>query len=133
MMHNNGDTRPGGRPHSTGSAALRRNAPVIYCALILCFVLMGIYYSFYGRIFLDAGFYLDAARRVMQGEMPYRDFFYVQGPVYPYIYGIPLMLTGPKVLYARWLSLMWGTLALILATRTAHRTGGGIPGAVIAL
>lgn len=106
---------------------------IICSSLILVFILMGLFYAVYGRIFLDAGFYLDAARRVMQGEMPYRDFFYVQGPVYPYVYGLPLQWLGLNVFHARLLSLFWGVLALLLAARTAYRNGGGTTGAVIAL
>ncbi|MBN1297247.1 hypothetical protein JXA80_10735, partial [bacterium] len=106
---------------------------LVFLSLVLFFVLMGIFYIHYGRVFLDAGFYLNAAWRVMQGDMPYRDFFYVQGPVYPYVYGLPLRIIGFSVMHARWVSLAFGLAAVILAAWTARRTGGGIPGAVIAL
>ncbi len=97
---------------------------LICCGALIVFVSMSLFYSFYGRVFLDAGFYLNAAREVYQGQMLYRDFFYVQGPVYPYIYGLPLHFTGYNVLYARWISLVFGVMALLLAAWTAKRSGG---------
>lgn len=96
------------------------------------FMAMSIFYSFYGRVFLDAGFYLNAARDVYQGRIPYRDFFFVQGPVYPYIYGLPLLVTGHRLLFARWISMIFGILSLTLAARIGFRSGGGL-GAILTL
>ncbi|MCD4655361.1 hypothetical protein K8T06_15680, partial [bacterium] len=93
--------------------------------LLAIFIFAGVFYSFYGRVFLDAGFYLNASREVYRGHMPYRDFIFVQGPVYPYVYGLPLLLTGYKVIFARWLSLLFGILTLALATWTSGQTQGG--------
>lgn len=101
-------------------------------SLIAIFILMGLFYCWYGRVFLDAGFYLNASRDVYQGRMPYRDFFFVQGPVYPYVYGLPLMLTGYQVLNARLLSLLLGSLTLIFASRIAFRSAG-FKGSIITL
>jgi len=42
----------------------------------------------------DEGFYLLAARLVMQGQLVYDDFFYPQMPLFPYLYGIWLALFG---------------------------------------
>jgi O-antigen ligase len=36
----------------------------------------------------DEGFYLLAARLVMEKELPYVDFFYPQMPLFPYLYGL---------------------------------------------
>ena len=100
--------------------------------LLAMFLVMGVFYSYYGRIFLDAGFYLNASREVYQGRLPYRDFFFVQGPVYPYIYGLPLKMTGYHLLYARWLSLLFGVLTLGFTAIIASRSGGKT-GSIIAL
>ena len=100
--------------------------------LLAVFLVMGVFYSYYGRIFLDAGFYLNASREVYQGRLPYRDFFFVQGPVYPYVYGLPLKMTGFHLLYARWLSLVFGMLTLGFTAIIASRSGGKT-GSIIAL
>ncbi|MGB3974854.1 MAG: hypothetical protein WBM02_02810 [bacterium] len=111
----------------------RFRRPVKSCiALLVLFIGLGAYYILYGRVFLDAGFYLNAAREICAGHMPYRDFFYVQGPVYPYIYGPILNVFGFSVLNARILSLIFGLSALVLAGMTAFRSGGRM-GALIAL
>lgn len=107
--------------------------PVLVCSgLSILFIGLGIYYIFFGRPFLDAGFYLNAARETSDGQMPYRDFFFVQGPVYPYVYGTILKATGFTVLTARTLSLCFGLAAIVLAGVTAFRSGGRA-GAIIAV
>jgi hypothetical protein len=105
---------------------------LVFAGLSVLFVSLGIYYIYYGRLFLDAGFYLNAARETSEGHMPYRDFFYVQGPVYPYVYGTILKFAGFTVLHARAVSLCFGLAAIVLAGFTAFRSGGR-GGAVITL
>jgi hypothetical protein len=53
--------------------------------LLLCLLVLG---SAALLRFVDAdeGFYLMAAKLVGGGEMPYRDFFYPQAPILPYLY-----------------------------------------------
>ena len=43
--------------------------------------------ALFGNLNQDEGWYLYAAQRVAEGAMPYRDFFFTQGPVMPYVYG----------------------------------------------
>jgi len=109
-----------------------KNEKTAIISLLTIFIFAGIFYSFYGRVFLDAGFYLNASREVYRGQMPYRDFFFVQGPVYPYVYGLPLLFVGYKVLYARWISLVLGILTIYLAGWTAGKTSNST-GKLIAL
>ena len=71
----------------------------------------------------DEGFYAIAARAVMHGEVPYRDFGYTQMPLLPYVNGPWLALTGYGLFEQRWLNGIWGALALVLASRwVARRT-----------
>lgn len=42
----------------------------------------------------DEGFYVLAARLVLEGELPYLDFFYPQMPLLPYLYALPIMAVG---------------------------------------
>ncbi len=41
----------------------------------------------------DEGFYLYAAKLVSKGYVPYRDFFFPQAPLSPYLYGLWMTLT----------------------------------------
>ena len=41
-----------------------------------------------GGLNQDEGWYLYAARLVGEGKLPYRDFFFTQGPVLPFIYSV---------------------------------------------
>ena len=69
----------------------------------------------------DEGFYAIAARAVMHGEVPYRDFGYTQMPLLPYVNGPWLALTGYGLFEQRWLNGIWGALALVLASRWVAR------------
>ncbi len=45
------------------------------------------YFSiWYGGLNQDEGWYLYAAQMVRDGKMPYRDFFFTQGPALPFVY-----------------------------------------------
>ena len=45
------------------------------------------YFSiWYGSLNQDEGWYLYAAQMVRAGKMPYRDFFFTQGPALPFVY-----------------------------------------------
>ncbi len=102
----------------------RTTLPILY----LITLINGFNYVLRGRIFLDAGFYLHAARSVTEGLIPYRDFFFVQGPVYPYIYGWFLAPFGHSVVSARFLSLIFAMLTLELVRRLARHWGGDAGG-----
>src|SRR5579872_3619535 len=45
-----------------------------------------IYYAAHRPIDGDEGFYTTAARLVWEGKTPYKDFFYQQAPLLPYLY-----------------------------------------------
>jgi len=64
---------------------------------VLIFGVLSLYFIFLSHQRLvgrDEGFYLYAAQLVMQGYLPYVDFFYPQMPYLPYIYGIWMELFG---------------------------------------
>jgi hypothetical protein len=42
----------------------------------------------WGGLNQDEGWYLYAAQRVREGAMPYRDFFFTQGPTLPFVYSV---------------------------------------------
>src|SRR5665213_178772 len=55
----------------------------------------------------DHGRDLYAAQAVYRGELPYRDFWWVYGPLMPYYYGLFFKIFGTKVS-----SMILGKLAL---------------------
>src|SRR5215471_2854567 len=56
---------------------------VLLCCLYLAAL---VYYATVRRVDADEGFYTTAARLVWQGKTPYKDFFYQQAPLLPYVY-----------------------------------------------
>ena len=54
------------------------------------------YFSiWYGGLNQDEGWYLYAAQMVRAGKMPYRDFFFTQGPALPFVYSALAGLWAP--------------------------------------
>ncbi|MBN2382316.1 glycosyltransferase family 39 protein [bacterium] len=78
----------------------------------------------YGYIHLDGGYYVSAGYGVAHGHVPYRDFFFPQGPIYPYVYGLFHLLFGSTVQTTRLLSLIWALIIFILLYKhTLHAAG----------
>lgn len=57
------------------------------CALLVCMVLTGAN-LYFGDLNQDEGWYLYTARLVHEGQVPYRDFAFTQGPVMAYAYSL---------------------------------------------
>ncbi|MEI8241804.1 MAG: hypothetical protein WCI17_00910 [bacterium] len=98
-------------------------------ALVLTLALVFVLYAanlWFGLLNQDEGWYLYAALETTRGHMPYRDFFFTQGPVLPVVYGwlaplwSPFGVAGGRALTAL-LGLTGGVLAAILAARVVAR------------
>ena len=61
----------------------------------------------------DEGYYASAAGLVAAGGHPYRDFFYPQGPILPYIYAPVVTMAGHSLRALRVLSALMGALAMV--------------------
>lgn len=89
---------------------------------ILAFVTLGGAAVWLGALNQDEGWYLYAANLVREGEMPYRDFFFTQGPVLPYVYS---SFTGIwrnfGLLGARVFNLSIGFIGILFASALAYR------------
>ncbi|MCL1856378.1 MAG: DUF2029 domain-containing protein [Kiritimatiellaeota bacterium] len=73
-----------------------------------------------GSLNQDEGWYLLAGLKVAGGEMPYRDFFFTQGPVMPLVYGkLAGLWREYGVLGGRALTAAIGLLAAWVASRLA--------------
>lgn len=80
----------------------------------------------WGGLNQDEGWYLYAAQSVRAGKMPYRDFFFTQGPVLPFVYSkfAPVWMSWHSpvhgVLGGRLLTLFFGVLATAVSAATAR-------------
>jgi hypothetical protein len=72
------------------------------------------YYATTRPIDADEGFYATAARLVWQGEAPYRDFFYQQAPLLPYLYSWMWAVHPRSLVAMRLISATCGSLAVLL-------------------
>jgi hypothetical protein len=94
----------------------------------LYFLLAG-YYLDRSAMNADEGFYAEAARSVMAGRVPYRDFGYTQMPLLPYVNGVVMSVVGFGLREQRLVDLSWGAIGLlcvVLALR--HRFDRWEPG-----
>src|SRR5215813_1526007 len=64
----------------------RPNTVALVVCLSLIYVAGLLYYAAVRPIDGDEGFYTTAARLVWEGKTPYKDFFFQQAPLLPYIY-----------------------------------------------
>jgi hypothetical protein len=74
---------------------------------------LGNLYRLRGEMNADEGFYVLAARAVMEGQLPYRDFGYTQMPLLPYLNGALMSGVGFGLDAQRSINLAWGALGLL--------------------
>lgn len=92
--------------------ALRRWGLAAIALTALCFLANALL----GPLNQDEGWYLLAARHVMAGDFPHRDFFFTQGPVMPFAYALLGWLWSPfGVLGGRLLTAALGFAAIAVA------------------
>lgn len=70
---------------------------------------------------VDEGYYALAAELVMEGRLPYRDFFYPQPPIHPYLLAPFVLLLGSRFMALRIVSSAFGGLAGLLVAYAVHR------------
>lgn len=73
-----------------------------------------VYYAATRPIDGDEGFYTTAARLVWQGKVPYRDFFYQQAPLLPYLYSWMCAVHPHSLVAMRLISVACGSVAVFL-------------------
>ena len=84
-----------------------------------------------GPLNQDEGWYLYAALETAAGRLPYRDFFFTQGPVLPMVYGwLAPLWSDAGVLGGRIVTATLGLLASVLVALLAAR--GTAPGGRLA-
>jgi 4-amino-4-deoxy-L-arabinose transferase-like glycosyltransferase len=104
-----------------------RAAKSWFIAVVLLQAGFFLYVSLHRLIDADEGFYLLAARLVLQRKTPYLDFFYTQAPLLPYVYAAWLKLFGVTWISARVLSALLTTaLGALLYEYICAETGSWI-------
>lgn len=86
---------------------------VIFLELCLLTVLLFVY-VFYGELHVDESGYVYAAREIAAGRMAYHDFFFLQTPVFPYVYAIPFLFSPISFECARLYMMLFGIASIIL-------------------
>ncbi len=76
-----------------------------------------------GVVKFDEGWYIVSARLAGRGALPYRDFAFTQGPIFPYVLA-PSQWIAPGVMSARITSSMCAALGIVLVIATARRLAG---------
>ena len=92
-------------------------------------VVLGVF-AWLGIVNGDEGWYGLAAQAVTHGRLPYRDFAFAQGPVYPYVLS-PFVWLWPNVAMTRMVSVALASVAVGLLVAAAHRHSGRL-GAIAA-
>lgn len=90
---------------------------------VFAFAVLGAAAVWMGGLNQDEGWYLYAAQLVADGQVPYRDFFYTQGPLLPVVYSAfacVWKLWG--LLGARILTLAIGAASIVFAVALARRS-----------
>ena len=113
-----------------------RHLALCFCALALVLAAANIVL---GPLNLDEGWYLQAAANVAAGKAPYRDFFFTQAPLLPFVYGWLLPYWGKAgVLGGRVVTFLISLLtlffaALVVLVRVPMRRWGAASLTVFAL
>ena len=80
-----------------------------------------------GNLNQDEGWYMYAAQSVREGRLPYRDFFFTQGPVLPFVYSrlAPVWMARDSCLHGilggRIVTFAFGLAATLAAAALARR------------
>lgn len=96
---------------------LKSNEYTIY--ILIFFSLNSIFLIFTSHVNIDETFYIYGAKMVWDGFIPYRDFFYAQSPLMPYLYGLPLHFLGINLLNSRFVSFFFTLFSAIIIIKLA--------------
>ena len=78
--------------------------------------------GWFGALNQDEGWYLYAAGRVYSGELPYRDFSFTQGPVFPYVFaGLYPLVERFGLAGGRGINAILGMLSILFVSGLAAR------------
>lgn len=102
---------------------------LMVCVVVAAHLIFWLYAPYNG----DEGIYLYASRLVMEGKLLYRDTFFHQYPLMPYVYGTVLEPLGGGLYLGRLLSVLLGVSAFLLLLPVARTVAGNGAAAAYAL
>jgi 4-amino-4-deoxy-L-arabinose transferase-like glycosyltransferase len=117
----------GAAGRAAGNAPHRMDALLAALAAAL-YATVALFMVFNGSLNIDEGFYGLSSRAAMQGLLPYRDFGYTQLPLFPYINGAVMELTGFGFVGQRLASALWAALTMALGSAWLWRRRGRLAG-----
>lgn len=88
------------------------------------YILIAMVMVFWGNHNVDEGYYHLIAKLTAEGALPYRDYFCVQTPLYPLVYGNLFKIFGSSLIMARSISMVLGLMSFLLAVRIARNLLG---------
>ena len=95
---------------------------VLWILALGAFAVLGAAAVWMGGLNQDEGWYLYAANLVAEGEVPYRDFFYTQGPLLPLVYSpFAWVWRTWGMLGARIFTLLIGAVSVLFTAALARR------------
>jgi hypothetical protein len=101
-----------------------RSRAALSPALLVGAALIAGFSALRGVDYFDEGFALQAARRVADGQLPYRDFLWPYGPAQPYLLGGSFKLLGTSLLGWRLLRVVVVALTAFVVYVLARRFAG---------
>src|SRR5438094_8861035 len=128
---------PGPRDYNGGVTVIgyidRARPAVVYGWLAALLAAVFVPMSLFGLVDGDEGTYLLVSRLVVEGQLPYHDFFYPQMFLLPYIYGGWMKLVGYSWYGARLLSAVFSIALGLFVYHQAARLAGGRAWGVLAV
>src|SRR5438128_4509766 len=106
---------------------------VVYGLLAILMAAVFVPMSFFRLIDDDEGTYLLVSRLVIEGRLPYHDFFYPQMFLLPYVYGAWMKLVGYSWYGARLLSAVFSVVLGLLVYRQTALVAGARAWGVLAV
>src|SRR3990172_6805151 len=104
-----------------------------YVFVILFSFLVLIFFFNRGFAYYDEGFILHAAQRILQGELPYKDFDLIYTPGTVFLTAASFKVFGESILTGRILALLVSLLAGCLVFQVCHRATKNSLGAFLAV
>jgi 4-amino-4-deoxy-L-arabinose transferase-like glycosyltransferase len=113
-------------PRSLPALALPERIPAEWAIVVVAFVLATAYLLLFRRIGLvpDEGTILQGAQRVLDGQVPYRDFFSLYTPGSFYFLALLFKIFGDSIIVARTVVTVYGGLFAVLTYLIARGVCG---------